>query len=128
MAQRVVLQLDCDMDSKSGADVETRVFGYQGSSYELELCGKHRKALDEALSQLAASGRKVSTQRTRAVARKPATVRSKDNAEIRAWAATNGIKVSGRGRISADVIDKFRASSNARTVVIPKFADGSSSL
>ena len=46
MAQRVVVQLGCDMDNKSGADVETVTFGFQGTNYELELCAKHRKSLD----------------------------------------------------------------------------------
>ena len=59
MAQRVVVQLDCDVDGKSGSDVETVSFGYEGTSYELELCGKHRKSLDAVLNELVASARKV---------------------------------------------------------------------
>lgn len=125
MAQRVVVQLDCDVDGKSGSDVETVSFGYEGTSYELELCGKHRKSLDAVLNELVASARKVvGASRGRTVAKtrsRPASQRA-ENGEIRAWAAANGIKVSERGRIAADVIEKYRAGSNGgKTVVTPKF-------
>ena len=135
MAQRVVVQLGCDMDNKSGADVETVTFGFQGTNYELELCAKHRKNLDAMLNDLAGSARKVSaTRRSVAKARQPRASQREENAEIRAWATANGLKVSERGRIAADVIEQFRArgskngSKNGQTVVVAAFKDGSTSL
>jgi hypothetical protein len=133
MAQRVVVQLDCDMDNKSGADVETVVFGFEGTSYELELCGKHRKKLADALTELIASARKASMPRTRAATAKARTrpaSRREENGEIRAWAAASGIKVSERGRIAADVIAQYNAASNGRgkAITTPKFKDGSAAL
>lgn len=135
MAQRVVVQLDCDMDNKSGADVETVAFGYQGTNYELELCAKHRKNLDAALNELVGSARRVSaTRRSSAKPRQPRANQREENAEIRAWATANSLKVSERGRIAADVIEQFHAqgskngSKNGKTVVVPAFKDGSTSL
>jgi hypothetical protein len=131
MAQRMVVQLDCDIDNKSGADVETVIFGYDGTSYELELCAKHRKKLADALTQLVASARKVSAPRGRTVTKtrsRPASQRAQ-NGEIRAWAAAKGIKVSERGRIAADVIAQYNAASNgSKAVVTPKFKDGTAAL
>ncbi len=124
MAQRVVVQLDCDVDGKSGADVETVSFGYEGTSYELELCAKHRQKLADALTELVGSARRVGAPKGRVTKARsrPASQRA-ENGEIRAWAAANGIKVSERGRIAADVIEKYRAGSNgSKTVVTPKFS------
>lgn len=135
MAQRVVVQLDCDMDNKSGADVQTVTFGFQGANYELELCAKHRKNFEATLNELIGSARKVSaTRRSPSKAGQPRASRREENAEIRAWATANGLKVSERGRIAADVIEQFNArgsrngSKNGQTVVVPAFKDGSTSL
>jgi hypothetical protein len=135
MAQRVIVQLDCDMDNKSGADVETVAFGFQGMNYELELCAKHRKNLHAALNDLVGSARRVSaTRRSPGKARQPRASQREENAEIRAWATANGLKVSERGRIAADVIEQFNArgsmngSKNGKTVIVPAFKDGSTSL
>ena len=87
MAQRVVVQLDCDVDGKSGADVETVSFGYEGTSYQLELCGKHRKKLADALTELVGSARKVTSSRGRTTAKLAPASQRDENAEIRAWAA-----------------------------------------
>src|ERR1700722_13332110 len=110
MAQRVIVQLDCDMDNKSGADVETVTFGFQGTNYELELCAKHRKNFDATLRDLVGSARRVSAaRRAPSKVRHPRASQREENADIRAWATANGLKVSERGRIAADVIEQFNA-------------------
>jgi len=35
-----------------------------------------------------------------------------DPAAVRAWAASNGVSVSARGRVSATVIEQYRAAGN----------------
>jgi hypothetical protein len=35
-----------------------------------------------------------------------------DNRAVKAWAAFNGIELSGRGRIPGDVIERYRAAGN----------------
>jgi Lsr2 len=35
-----------------------------------------------------------------------------DNRAVRAWAESNGFEVSARGRISAEIIQKYRAAGN----------------
>ena len=35
-----------------------------------------------------------------------------DNRAVRAWARSNGIELSPRGRIPADVVERFRAAGN----------------
>jgi Lsr2 len=135
MAQRVIVQLDCDIDNESGADVETVTFGFQGTNYELELCAKHRKNFDAMLNELVGSARRISAaRRSPAKARQPRASQREENAEIRAWAMASGLKVSERGRIAADVIEQFNArgsnngSKNGKTVIVPAFKDGSTSL
>jgi Lsr2 len=128
MAQRQLVQLGCDLeDGKVTSSVQTVTFGYGGGTYELELCSKHRKPLADLLTELVGSARKVGASRARPRAQQRPVIHRKDNAEIRAWAATNSIKVSERGRISASVIEQYHRREEARTrkvVTVPAFANG----
>src|ERR1700722_680305 len=60
MAQKTAMQLGCDLDQgKTGADVETITFGFGGQTYELELCSRHRKPLEELSATLVPWARKL---------------------------------------------------------------------
>jgi hypothetical protein len=107
MAQRVVIELACDVDEQSSADVKTVSFGYQGENYELELCAQHQKPLDKVMTQLVPHSRRVTARRSTR-GRRPASSRQ-ESTEIRTWAKANGIKVSDRGRIAADVLAQYHA-------------------
>src|SRR5580698_9419842 len=111
MAQHIVVQLGCDLENGKGVkDVETVTFCYQGDNYEIELCGKHHKPLDELLGTLIPAARRVRSGDSAKRSGARASRGSRDeNAAIRAWANSKGLKVSERGRISASVIEQYRA-------------------
>ena len=110
MAQKVSVTFACDYDSKVITDGEhqTRAFSLDGRDYEIDLCEKHSQKFDEALRRFADKARKVTGRVTRTKRRTAAHRRH--SAEVRAWAKRNGIAVSDRGRIPAQVIEKYEAS------------------
>jgi hypothetical protein len=105
MARKVQYLLVDDLDG-GGAD-ETVNFGLDGVSYEIDLSTKHAGALRDALAEYVASARKVGGRRGRGRGR--AGGRGQDTAAIREWARSQGLKVSDRGRIPADIIAKYEA-------------------
>lgn len=110
MAQKIAVQIECDVPEAHKGDVETVSFGYNGGTYELELCAKHRAPLEKVMDVLMPLSRRgrLSGRRSATKSRRPAGAREQSTA-IRAWAQQNGIKVSERGRIPATVIAKYQA-------------------
>ena len=94
-----------DLDSAT----ETVAFSYRGVNYEIDLSEKNATALDEVLAPYLENARRVRTKppaprRRVAKSSVPAGPR-----EVRAWAKSQGIGVSDRGRISADVMRQYQA-------------------
>jgi hypothetical protein len=110
VAQKVSVTFACDYDEKEIPDGEhmTRAFSLDGRDYEIDLCEKHSQKFDEAVKRFADKARKVSTRMSRPK-RRTAAHRQR-SADIRAWAKRSGIDVSDRGRIPAQVIQKYDAS------------------
>lgn len=110
MAQRTTVLLTCDICAGDKAGDETLTVGLDSASYEVDLCTKHAKQLRDAVAPFMAGGRRTST---RAPGRRRSAAGGTDRARtqaIRAWANKKGIKISERGRISADVIAQYEAS------------------
>jgi hypothetical protein len=107
MAQKVNIVLVDDIDG-SDAD-ETVSFGLDGTSYEIDLNGKHAAKLRDALAAYVGHARKVSNagRRTRSSAR--AAGGGTAAKDVREWARSNGHKVPDRGRIPADVREAYEA-------------------
>ena len=108
MASKTTVELLDDIDGKPAA--ETVTFGIDGRDFEIDLSEKNAKALRKALEPFAGAGRRVSGRLTRGNAIKVAT--GVDNQAVRAWAASNGIELSTRGRIPGDAIEQYRAAGN----------------
>jgi uncharacterized membrane protein len=106
MAKTVAVVISDDLDGSDGA--ETVTFGLDGVTYEIDLAEKNRVKFEKALAPYVEHGRRV-RQQHRASRGASASPRV-DRAAIRAWAKANGLKVSERGRISADVIAQYEAS------------------
>jgi hypothetical protein len=83
MANRTIVLLEDDVDG-SKAD-ETIEFGIDGTK-----------------------ARKVSGKRS--TSRKPSS--AVDLKAVRAWAASNGIQLSSRGRLPASVLEQYRSAGN----------------
>jgi hypothetical protein len=108
MAQKVTTTLIDDLDGTPIEDGKggTVQFGFDGTSYEIDLSDKNSEKLREALSDYVASARRVGRSSGSA---KPARNTSEDLGAIREWAAANGHEVSSRGRISQSVKDAYYA-------------------
>jgi hypothetical protein len=106
MAKSVHVVVSDDLDGSEGA--ETVSFGFDGFSYEIDLSEKNRAKLDKAFAPFIEHGRRV-TQRRRSGATRTTRPRI-DRASIRNWAKEQGLNVSERGRISAEVMQKYEAS------------------
>ncbi|MFL5911949.1 MAG: Lsr2 family protein [Mycobacteriales bacterium] len=116
MAQRTVVQLTDDLDGKPIPDGkgETIRFSLDRQDYEIDLAEKNAKALRDAFGKYVSAGRRTtggarSTGRGRSGRTATGTVRDYDPKAVRAWAESQGIEVSQRGRVPADLVAKFQA-------------------
>jgi hypothetical protein len=117
VAQRTIVQLTDDLDGKNIPDGkgETVRFGLDRHDYEIDLTDRNAKALRDALQVYVAAGRRVGSNsrpgRVRsngAAAPASASVRDYDPKAVRAWAEGQGLEVSQRGRVPAELITKFQ--------------------
>ena len=110
MAQRRLVELVDDIDGKvlSKGDGETVRFALDGTSYEVDLSKKNANKLRAALDPYMAAGRKASRSSSRGRGR----ARDYDPQAVRKWAGSNNVSVPSRGRIPADVLNKYRAAGN----------------
>ena len=117
MARRTILADDLD---GSEADVSTVSFSIDGSNYEIDLSADNQGRLNETLAPYVEAARSVgggSGRRARGTAAsEPAPRRhvatDVDPKAVRAWAASQGIEVSSRGRIPGSIVEQFRAAGN----------------
>lgn len=104
MAQKVHIVLVDDLDGSDAT--ETVSFGLDGTAYEIDLNDKNATALRDALSGYVGHARKVGSSTRR---RKSTASSGPGASEIRDWARANGMKVSDRGRVSAEVRQAYDA-------------------
>lgn len=117
MAQKVTVTLVDDLDG--GTAEETVEFGVDGVAYEIDLSADNAVHLRDALAGYVAHARKAGSgqQRRRGgggQARRSAgsgsgraAVDREQNQAIREWARKNGMNVSDRGRIPAEVLEAY---------------------
>lgn len=106
MAKNVSIVITDDIDGS--LDAETVTFGLDGATYEIDLAEKNRAKLEKAFAPYVEHGRRVIRSRRTDGTGRPGAVRV-ERAAIRVWAREQGLKVSERGRISADIISKYEA-------------------
>ena len=106
MAQKVQVILTSDL-SDGPADT-TVTFSYEGKTYEIDMTTKEAEKFHTSMQFYVDHARKVGGKPSRSTAPKSDV----DPAAVRAWAASNGIEVNARGRISKDVVEKFKAAGN----------------
>lgn len=112
MAKKVLYLTSCDQPHEGDEPVTDGVitveFGYEGKTYETELCPEHVDEYHHWMSDYLDHGARLKSGGRVAVkasgaAKKVRQKAGNDVAAIREWAKEHGHKVSGRGRISADV-------------------------
>jgi hypothetical protein len=108
MAQKVQTLFVDDID---GTEAEGTVrFGLDGTHYEIDLNADHAGELRSIIAPYAKAGRKVtSAARRSAQSRGKAAANGFSTTEVRDWAKANGVEIKDRGRVPADVINRFRA-------------------
>ncbi len=108
MVQRVITERYDDLDGSPA--VETVRFGYAGREYEIDLSEEHAAELDEGLApyieraRRANGGKPSRGRRSEGERRSPQELRA-----IRQWAREQGLRVSDRGRIRADILAQYEA-------------------
>ena len=104
MATKTITSITDDIDGTDGA--ETVLFSYDGKSYSIDLADKNKKAFEKALEPYFKAARST-------VARRVSTASTSSNKEelasIRTWAKENGLAISDRGRVSAEIREAFAA-------------------
>jgi hypothetical protein len=106
MSSKVVVLLEDDVDG-TRAD-ETIEFGIDGTTYAIDLNDQNAKKLRSALDGYISKARKVSGRRS--TSRKASS--GLDLKAVRAWAASNGVELSSRGRVPSSVLEQYRAAGN----------------
>jgi hypothetical protein len=106
MAKTIAVVMTDDLDGSPAA--ETVMFGIDGVTYEIDLSERNQAKLERELAPYVAAGRRVSRSRRRGGSGRQAGPRP-DRAAVRAWAKDNGLTISERGRISAEVISQYEA-------------------
>jgi hypothetical protein len=105
MAKTVSVVVTDDLDGSPA--VATVAFSFDGHSYEIDLSAANQVRLEKALQPFIAAGRRTGQRRPQQAARTSSS--RVDSAAVRAWAAEHGLRISERGRISAEVMSKYEA-------------------
>jgi len=102
-----------DLDN-SNEDVETVRFNAEGTNYEIDLSAANAERLRAKLARFIDAAHPVKPATPSA----PGKRRGRGNAiaatkqqtqDIREWARQAGLQVSSRGRISAEIVEKYNA-------------------
>ncbi|WP_127842958.1 histone-like nucleoid-structuring protein Lsr2 [Actinomyces wuliandei] len=101
MAQKTQVILVDDVDGSEAT--QTITFALDGVTYEIDVNDEHAAALRESLEEWVAKARRVGGRRN--TRRRPSG--SSDTQKIREWAREQGMEVSDRGRVSAEVRDAY---------------------
>lgn len=110
MAQKVQVILVDDVDG--GEAVETVTFALDGTAYEIDLSAGNATSLRDAFAPFVASARKAGRTGGRGSSRGgrgrgSTTMDREQAAAIRDWARKQGLKVSDRGRIPANIVEQY---------------------
>lgn len=110
MAKQTVTNLVDDLDGSPAQ--HTVRFTVDNYAYEIDLTGKHREELYDALEPFIRNGRQVRAENKKNGSNGKPRVAKTDReqlAAIRTWARENNHPVSSRGRISGTVVAAYEA-------------------
>ncbi len=108
MAQKIQTLFIDDIDG--GAAEGTVRFALDGTDYEIDLSGKHSDELHTTLRKYVDHARKVGGTARRPGTRGGRRPSAVDTVAVRAWARENGYDIKDRGRVPADIVAKYQAS------------------
>lgn len=105
MATQTTVTMTCDLCGGT-KETRTRSISLDGQTLEIDLCAKDGRGLDKVAQRFIPYARKV--RRAPAAGRRTVSTRQ-HSASVRDWAKAQGLVVSDRGRIPADVERKYDA-------------------
>jgi hypothetical protein len=107
MAQKIQTLFIDDID---GGDAEGTVrFALDGNEFEIDLNGKHSNELRSTLDKYISHARRVGSAPRRSGARGVRKPSSVDTVAVRTWARQQGIEIKERGRVPANVVERYQA-------------------
>jgi len=118
MAQHTQVLLTCDVHDGVAEAAETVLFTVGGQTYECELCEGHLNEFREAMEIWSSHSRLAGRARGGQSAARPAragrarAANSSDGpsaADVREWARAQGMEVSARGRVPAELHAAYAA-------------------
>ncbi len=104
MAQKVLYVLTDDLDGSEAT--ETVTFALDGSNYEIDLSEANASRFRDAMAPYVAGSRRTAVRRGRAAGGKRRTDSVSAN-EVRNWAVEQGLSVSARGRVPAEIREAY---------------------
>lgn len=107
MAQKTQVILVDDVDGSEAT--QTITFALDGVSYEIDLNDEHAAALRGSLEEWTTKARRTAGRRSSGRRRSAGAASSGETQRIREWAREQGLEVSDRGRISAEVREAYEA-------------------
>jgi hypothetical protein len=114
VARRTIQVLTDDLDG--GEAEETVKFGLDGVQYEIDLSSKNAAKIRDVLAPFVSASRKIGRggvvpggRAAAARGRGGAAADRDQNRAIREWAQAKGIKVSDRGRIKQEIVERYHA-------------------
>ena len=111
MAQKIQTLFIDDIDG--GTAEGTVRFGLDGTEYEIDLNAKHTEELHKVLANYVAHGRKAAATTRRAPRGRRSGAAVVDTAKVREWAKGHGYDIKDRGRVPANVVEKYKATVGA---------------
>jgi hypothetical protein len=113
MAQRVQVILVCDLHEGETPGTETVTFAVDGSTYEIDVCEQHGRELRDSFARYVAAARRASgrsgSRPASSGSRRRRNRGSGEAARIREWARGQGLAVPERGRVPAELAEKYAA-------------------
>ncbi|MEU4838054.1 histone-like nucleoid-structuring protein Lsr2 [Nocardia testacea] len=106
MARKVIVELVDDYDGTSIAE-ETVTLALDGVTYEIDLSADNAEKLRDTIGFWTTHARRVGG-RAKGKQRPQAASSNARTQTIREWARKNGLEVSSRGRISAEIAEAYQ--------------------
>ncbi len=107
MARHISETITDDLDGSGNASAVS--FSYNGAEYSIDLSNKNKTALDKVMKPYLEAATKVGGRRTSSRRSTGSAGKRQDLNDVRSWANSQGMKVSDRGRVSAEVLAAFDA-------------------
>lgn len=110
MARKTQILLIDDLDGSNAT--QTVTFGLDGVTYEIDLSDEHAEALRSSLAEWVERARRVAGRRSSSRSSSTSSSRG-TTARIRAWAQSQGMEISARGRIPSSIMEAYREAMDA---------------